>query len=103
MSATKEASTKELVKKEQQATALATYDYGEDAGLGFAGQTNEDGKTPYLSILQGLSPQISKKVTIPVCRFGELSLRHEKRTQLETGTHCPLLDFWCCAGGEVRI
>lgn len=37
---------------------LAVIDYGDDAGAGFENQTREDITIPFISVLQGLSPQL---------------------------------------------
>ncbi len=47
---------KEVAKRGN--TALATYDYGEDAGAGFENTTREDYAIPFIGILEGLSPQL---------------------------------------------
>lgn len=58
---------------EKQNTGITSYDYGDNAGLGFEGQTNEDATIPYLLILQALSPQISKPAQkIPGAELGML-------------------------------
>lgn len=36
---------------------LETFDFGEDAGEGFENQTSDDYAIPFISVLQGLSPQ----------------------------------------------
>jgi hypothetical protein len=40
-------------------TAVAAFDYGEDAGRGFEGQSGEDLSIPFIVVLQALSPQVS--------------------------------------------
>ena len=52
--------SKEVAKKESAEVAL--YDFGTDAGKGFENQTQEDVTLPFLKILEGLSPQVAKKV-----------------------------------------
>lgn len=39
-------------------TALATMDFGDDAGAGFEHHSREDYTIPFLQVLQGLSPQL---------------------------------------------
>lgn len=41
--------------------AVATYDYGTDAGAGFEGLTSKDMSIPFLAILQSNSPQVEDK------------------------------------------
>lgn len=52
------AASKEVAKK--GSTAVAAYDYGDDVGGGFDNQTREDIAIPFISVLQGLSPQVAK-------------------------------------------
>lgn len=52
------ASSKEVSKK--GSTDVAVFDYGEDVGGGFENQTREDIAIPFISVLQGLSPQVAK-------------------------------------------
>lgn len=47
-----------MVKVEEN-QALATHDYGDDAGSGFEDQTVDDITIPFLAVLQGLSPQVT--------------------------------------------
>lgn len=54
------AETKKEVAKKQSTAVGQVYDYGEDAGGGFENQTREDIAIPFISVLQGLSPQVSK-------------------------------------------
>lgn len=42
-----------------QDTALANYDYGQDAGAGFEGQDAADITIPFLAVLQSNSPQVA--------------------------------------------
>jgi len=51
-------SKKEVAKPKN--TAAAMYDYGEDTGGGFDNQTRDDIAIPFISCLQGLSPQVAK-------------------------------------------
>ena len=51
----------EIEKKGE--TAMAVYDFGADAGAGAENQTQEDVKLPFLKILEGLSPEVTKKVS----------------------------------------
>lgn len=44
---------------DDKSTAAAVYDYGADAGLGYEGFSSSDYSIPYLSVLQGLSPQVT--------------------------------------------
>ena len=44
--------------KDGPGTAIEAYDFGEDAGHGFEGTTAAELLTPFLSIIQGLSPQL---------------------------------------------
>lgn len=37
---------------------MAAFDFGDDAGKGFENQTKEDFSIPFLTVLQGLSPQV---------------------------------------------
>lgn len=39
---------------------LAEFDYGDDADKGFENQTNKDISTPFMKLLQGLSPELEK-------------------------------------------
>ena len=39
-------------------TAVAVYDYGDDANAGFENQTGDDLAIPFLGVLQALSPQV---------------------------------------------
>lgn len=51
--------TKELTVIDPN-SALEVFDYGEDAGGGFENQTNKDLQLPWLKLLQGLSPEVTK-------------------------------------------
>jgi len=50
----------EIEKKGE--TAMAVYDFGADAGAGYENQTQEDVKLPFLKILEGQSPEVTKKI-----------------------------------------
>lgn len=58
----------------QRATELAAYDFGDDAGAGTEGMRIEEQLTPFLSVLQGLSPQTnsSKPEFVENARMGML-------------------------------
>lgn len=64
--ATKKTSKTTAGKKNTPATTkkgttdLAKFDYGEDAGAGYENQTRDDIAMPFLTVLQGLSPQVQK-------------------------------------------
>lgn len=47
---------------ERPTAEVAVFDFGADAGAGFENQTQEDIVLPFLKILEGLSPEVSKKV-----------------------------------------
>ena len=51
----------EVAKKTKANGAVATYDYGEDAGAGFEGTRGLDLSIPFLGILQSNSPQVEDK------------------------------------------
>lgn len=42
--------------------AIATYDYGQDAGAGFEGVKGSDLSIPFISVLQSISPQVEDKL-----------------------------------------
>lgn len=48
------------VKKKDSTAVGQVLDYGDDVGGGFENQTREDIAIPFISILQGLSPQVTK-------------------------------------------
>lgn len=45
------------MKSDDKTTAITVYEYGEDAGAGFEGQSQDDVQTPFLQVLQSNSPQ----------------------------------------------
>lgn len=45
----------------EKAGAVATFDYGEDAGLGFEGTKGSDLSVPFMSVLQSNSKQVEEK------------------------------------------
>lgn len=51
--------SKAVQKKET--SSVIPYDYGEDAGVGYEGQTGQDLLLPFVGVLQALSPQVTKK------------------------------------------
>jgi hypothetical protein len=51
-------STKEVATVDEKSKAVATYDYGADAGGGFENTTRDDFKLPFLRLLQPGSPQV---------------------------------------------
>lgn len=42
-----------------KSTAIATYDYGDDASLGHGDITGSDVSMPFLNVLQGISPEVA--------------------------------------------
>lgn len=54
--------SKKAVAKTAQGGAVVPHDYGTDAGSGFENQTGDDIVLPFLGVLQGLSPQVAKKI-----------------------------------------
>ena len=61
-----------LAPLSDQPTDLAVYDFGEDAGSGLEDVGMDEQLTPFLTILQGLSPQLnrSKSEYVPEARMG---------------------------------
>lgn len=55
-------SSKSVVKPEPSGGAVATYDYGDAGNEGFEGVGADDIIIPAMVLLQGLSPQVAKKV-----------------------------------------
>lgn len=49
------------VTKAEEAKVPATYDYGEDAGMGYQNQTDADVKMPFLVLLQSGNDEVKKK------------------------------------------
>lgn len=47
-----------MSNEKNENVGLVPYDYGQDAGSGFEGQTQEDLSIPFLTVLQALSPQV---------------------------------------------
>lgn len=47
-----------VAKVDEKSTAMATYDYGADAGAGFDARGTDDISLPFLNILQPMSPQV---------------------------------------------
>lgn len=50
------------VAKKTQSTEVAYFDYGEDSGQGFEGQTSADYSIPFIAVLQQMSPQCDGSV-----------------------------------------
>lgn len=50
----------EVATIESQTKALATFDYGEDAGVGFESFTRDEYTIPFITVLQALSPEIER-------------------------------------------
>jgi len=64
---------KQIAKKDDGPTALAVAEgYGEFAGSGFEGTTQEDFSMPFISVLQALSPQISGEAKVAGAEVGML-------------------------------
>lgn len=65
--------SKELVKNDQgnQAVALAS-EYGDYAGVGYEGTTQEDYSIAFLNVLQALSPQVNGEAAIDGAKAGQL-------------------------------
>lgn len=57
------AQTKDVATVKETSTAIAEFDYGKDAGAGYEGQTADDMLVPFLTVLQGLSPQVQEEDT----------------------------------------
>jgi len=57
--------TNKPAAKPEQTTAVAAYDYGQDAGVGFEGQTREDRLVPFLQVVQPSSPLVTEKSIQP--------------------------------------
>jgi hypothetical protein len=53
-------SKKEVVAEDPTKNVPAVLDFGDDAELGYENQNNEDVSIPFLNILQGLSPQVTR-------------------------------------------
>lgn len=53
--------SKNEVAKVEKGGAVATFDYGDDAGAGFEGTKGSDLSIPFLGILQSNSPQVEDK------------------------------------------
>jgi hypothetical protein len=51
----------DIMKKEEQSTAIQVSDYGTDASAGFENQTAADRSIPFLGILQDLSPIVKPR------------------------------------------
>jgi len=62
--------TNEVAKN--QKCDLAKLDYGDDAGCGFEGTTNDDFSIPFLSMFQGLSPQVAGENPLDGAKVGML-------------------------------
>ena len=60
MAARKKKATGKALAKKAPAGALATYDYGDDAGKGFENTSQSDFAIPFLSVLQTNSPECEK-------------------------------------------
>ncbi len=60
MAAKKKAASKKKALAKRGSAALATYDYGEDAGKGYEGTSQADFAIPFLTVLQSLSPEVTK-------------------------------------------
>lgn len=56
----KKATPKKKALAKRGEAALATYDYGEDAGAGYEGTSSADFAIPFLSVLQTNSPECEK-------------------------------------------
>ena len=65
------ATKKELVPKDP-AGVPETYDYGDQAGMGYEHQTAADSTIPWLAILQKGSPQVDDQDRFPDARAGQL-------------------------------
>ena len=48
----------EVAVKEETALSTEVLDFGDDAGLGYENQTNDDISIPFLNVLQGQSPEV---------------------------------------------
>jgi len=59
------------VPKGDTAVALAS-DYGEYAGVGYEGTTQDDYSLPFVNVLQALSPQVSGESAIDGAKAGQL-------------------------------
>lgn len=55
------ASEKKAIAKAQVGGAVASYDYGDDAGAGFEGMTGADLSVPFLGVLQSNSAQVESQ------------------------------------------
>jgi hypothetical protein len=45
--------------KEETALSTEVLDFGDDAGLGYENQSNDDIQIPFINVLQGLSPEVT--------------------------------------------
>ena len=65
--------SKELAKKEDETRELAVYDYGEDTGVGFEGQSADTLQIPFLSLLQDGSKAVKEKGFAPGTFFNTVT------------------------------
>lgn len=56
----------------QEANLPAKLDYGDDFGSGYEGMSQEDFSIPFLTVLQGLSPQVAGENPIEGAQVGKL-------------------------------